>query len=651
MSSQMDSEKPVYYTNIDPELGFPQKDYEENYCSQVYPVTLSWKDCSVFSLPKRKLCCLLNKEDESPKQILTNVSGVIKPGRLTAVMGASGAGKSTLLNMLTFRNRGSLVIQGDIKVNGVIMEKEKMANLSAYVQQDDVFIGTMTVREHLIFRAILKMDGRTPKAEKLQRVEQVIQQLGLAKCADTVIGTPGKKKGISGGELKRLSFASELLTNPPLMFCDEVTSGLDSFMAQSVIQSLKTMVHTGHTIMCTVHQPSSEVFELFDEIILMAEGKVAFSGPVSHAIDFFKSVGHPCPGNYNPANHFILTLAIVPGYETECKGRVEKLCEFYDSSSASKRIDHFDVKMDPYERRMSQKLLEESIHSISSSGPSYFQQLRCVMWRSWITNIREPMLVKIKFIQTIIFALFMGLVYLKTSNNYNQEDIMNINGVIFLLIISFTYNNLFPVLNVFPKEIPVFLREHGAGLYRVDVYYFSKMAVEIPFLVINSTMVIAIVYWMSGLVHDLNAFVNAAIISVLASASSSSFGYAISAASPSVTIALSLGPLLMTPFLLFGGYFLNNGSVPDYFLWVKYASWFLYSNELMITNQWNGVSHISCGDVNSTVCIHTGKEIIHSLNYDENNFYFDLVMLSTIILTYRILAFLILLIKAKMSKC
>nr|XP_022308826.1 protein white-like isoform X1 [Crassostrea virginica] len=651
MSNPTEFHEPIYYTNIDPELGFPQKDYDENFSSQVYPVTLTWRDCNVFALPKRKLCCLCNKVEDVPKRILTNVNGIIKPGRLTAVMGASGAGKSTLMNMLTFKNRGSLVIQGEIRVNGALMDKEKMSNLAAYVQQDDLFIGTMTVREHLIFRAMLKMDGHASKKDKLQRVENVIQELGLTKCADTYIGNPGKIKGISGGEMKRLSFASELLTNPPLMFCDEVTSGLDSFMALSVVQSLKTMVHMGHTIMCTVHQPSSEVFELFDEIILMAEGKVAFSGPVTQALDFFKSVGHPCPINYNPANHFILTLAIIPGFESECKGRVEKMCESYDNSQASKKIDHFEISMDPYERRMSQKLLEESIHSISSSGPSYLQQLRCVMWRSWITNIREPMLVKIKFIQTVIFALFMGLVYLKTDNNYIQEDIMNINGVIFLLIISYTYNNLFPVLNVFPKEIPIFLREHGAGIYRVDVYYISKMVVEVPFLVTNTAMVVAIVYWMSGLVHDLNAFINAAIISFLTSAASSSFGYAVSAASPSVTIALSLGPLLMTPFLLFGGYFLNNGSVPDYFLWIKYASWFLYSNELMITNQWKDVNYISCDEQNSTVCIHSGRDIIESLNYNEDNYALNLTMLTSLIVTYRFLAFLILLLKTKLSKC
>lgn len=651
MSSLSDSREPIYYTNTDPELGFPQKDYEENYSSQVYPVTLSWRDCNVFALPKRKLCCLCNKEEELPKRILTNVSGIIKPGRLTAVMGASGAGKSTLMNMLTFKNRGSLLIQGEIRVNGVLMDKDKMSNLAAYVQQDDLFIGTMTVREHLVFRAMLKMDGHVSKADKLQRVENVMQELGLTKCADTFIGTPGKVKGISGGEMKRLSFASELITNPPLLFTDEVTSGLDSFMALSVVQSLKTMVHMGHTIMCTVHQPSSEVFELFDEIILMAEGKVAFSGPVTHALEFFKSVGHPCPMNYNPANHFILTLAIIPGFESECKGRVEKMCEHYDNSQASKKLEYFETNQDPYERRMSQKLLEESIHSISSIGPSYFQQLRSVLWRSWITNIREPMLVKIKFAQTLIFALFMGLVYLKTNNDYIQEDIMNINGVIFLLIISFTYNNLFPILNVFPKEIPVFLREHGTGLYRVDVYYISKMLIEVPFLIADTAILIAIVYWMSGLTHDSYTFINAAIISVLASAAASSFGYAISAASPSVTIALTLGPLLMTPFLLFGGYFLNNGSVPDYFIWIKYTSWFLYSNELMIVNQWRDINHISCDEANSTVCIHNGKDVIQSLNYDENNFVLDLTMLSSLIVLYRFLALIILLVKTKLSKC
>ena len=131
-------------------------------------------------------------------------------------------------------------------------------------------------------------------------------QFGLSKCADTVIGKPDQGvKGISGGQMKRLSLASEVLTNPALMFCDEPTSGLDSFMATSVVEMLRSLASQGRTVICTIHQPSSQIVELFDKVLLMAEGRTAYLGHVNNANNFLHSCGFPCPQNYNPADHWV----------------------------------------------------------------------------------------------------------------------------------------------------------------------------------------------------------------------------------------------------------------------------------------------------------------------------------------------------------
>ena len=134
------------------------------------------------------------------------------------------------------------------------------------------------------------MDKHLSYAERMDRVEEVLVEMGLSKCADTMVGEPERGiKGISGGEKKRLAFATEVLTNPQIMFCDEPTSGLDSYMAQNVIEVLKKMASNGKAVICTVHQPSSEVFAMFDHILLMAEGRTAFIGPTSKAMEFFSS--------------------------------------------------------------------------------------------------------------------------------------------------------------------------------------------------------------------------------------------------------------------------------------------------------------------------------------------------------------------------
>ncbi|CAA9998301.1 unnamed protein product [Nesidiocoris tenuis] len=240
-------------------------------------ITYTWRDIDVYAEDKvgftgyvKRLLCPSRAYYTPPKHILKEVTGVAKPGELLALMGASGAGKTTLLNALTGRTSSKMKLTGQRSINGVPVDERSLTSVSAYVQQEDLFIGTLTVKEHLVF------------------------QLTLTRCQNTIIGVPGKLKGISGGEMKRLSFASEVLTNPPLMFCDEPTSGLDSFMAQNVVTVLKSLASKGKTIIVTIHQPSSEVYAMFDKICLMAEGKLAFLGTPVQANDFFKDCLQSC---------------------------------------------------------------------------------------------------------------------------------------------------------------------------------------------------------------------------------------------------------------------------------------------------------------------------------------------------------------------
>ncbi|XP_048768264.2 protein white-like isoform X1 [Ostrea edulis] len=633
------------FSGEDVELGSQKNRHDSVLDEHFEPVTLTWRNVNVYTVPNKGGCCNSGQEKSPWKQILKDVCGMIKPGKLMAVMGASGAGKSTMMNVLTNRNRGTLISEGDIRVNGMAVDKTQIANISAYVQQDDLFIGTLTVREHLTFRALLRMDKRKHRTERLQIVEDLMQELGLTKCAETIIGLPGRTKGISGGEMKRLSFASELLTNPPLMFCDEATSGLDSFMAGSVIQALKSMVRNGRTILCTIHQPSSEVFELFDEIFLLAEGRVAFTGSISDGLQFFKNNGHSCPMNYNPADHFVLTVAIVPGKETERKERVKKLCDNFKVSETYTRMAEGISELSDHQHVS--KEIEDHLNDSTRYEAPIVQQVKSLFWRSWVTAIRDPLIVRVKFIQTIFFAVVLGLVYLKTDDAYSQDDIMNMNGVIFIMITNISFTNIFSVLNVFPIEVPIFLREYGTGLYSVAVYYMSKTITEIPFLIAIPVIYMSILYWMSGLYRDGSAYLIATGIAIVVANASSSFGYVISAAAPTVTVALSIAPAFMILFLLFGGFFLNSGSIPDYLVWMKYISWFSYGNEMMVINQWEDVSTISCDS--STSCLSRGDLVITSLSFDKDNFYLDLGLLFVLIAVFRLVAFIILYIRVKRS--
>ena len=227
-------------------------------------------------------------------------------------------------------------------------------------------------------------------------------QLSLGKCKNTLIGTPGRVKGLSGGERKRLAFASEALTDPPLMLCDEPTSGLDSFMAHSVLQVLKKLTAKGKTIILTIHQPSSELFGLFDKLLLMAEGRVAFLGTTEQATEFFNSLNAPCPTNYNPADFYVQLLAIVPGKELESRDTIRRICDSYATNRLAKVTENF---INENGKNMLARL--DAIDGTSGYRSSWWTQFRAILWRSWITVIKEPMLVKVRLIQTVVSTLIL----------------------------------------------------------------------------------------------------------------------------------------------------------------------------------------------------------------------------------------------------
>ncbi|XP_069194457.1 protein white isoform X2 [Procambarus clarkii] len=559
-------------------------------------------------------------------------------------MGASGAGKTTLLSVLTFRSDQALKVTGSLYVNGQRVSPEVLTRRSAYVQQEDLFIGTFTVREQLLFQAQLRMDRSIPQAQRVLRVEEVMQELSLVKCAKTMIGVPGRLKGISGGETKRLAFACEVLTNPAIMFLDEPTSGLDSFMAQNVVQALRGLASKGKTVITTIHQPSSEVFALFDRVLLMGEGRVAFLGSTSEALHFFSGLGRHCPKTYNPADFFISVLAIEPDNEAECRKFVQSTCDAFVNSSAGLQVSNLVAEN---KNSLSNGTAVSSSHvkvgkSLYKAG--WAEQFAAVLVRSALANYREPMVLRIKAIQTILLSVLIGIIYL--NQEVTQDGVTNINGAIFLLLTQMSFTNTFGVVNAFCAELPVFLREHFNGMYRTDVYYLCKNLAELPIALLQPAVFTAITYYMIGLEPPAQNFFICMAILMLVANSAISFGYMVSCLATSVPMALAISAPLLIPLMLFGGFFLNAESVPVYFVWIKYISWFNYGNEALMINQWSDIDNIPC-EKNNTLCYHTGLDVIERLGYNKDNLGLDIGLLFALIIGFRFIGYLLLLLRTK----
>ncbi|KAL3580053.1 hypothetical protein D5086_017888 [Populus alba] len=255
-------------------------------------VYLVWEDLTVV---------LPNFGNGHTKRLLQGLRGYAEPGRITAIMGPSGSGKSTLLDSLAGRLSRNVIMSGTVLFNG---KKRRLDAGVAYVTQEDVLLGTLTVRETITYSANLRLPKTMTKGEIDDVVEATIMEMGLQECSDRVVGN-WHLRGLSGGEKKRLSIALEILTRPRLLFLDEPTSGLDSASAFFVIQTLRNIARDGRTVISSIHQPSSEVFALFDDLFLLSSGETVYFGDAKMAVEFFAEAGFPCPRRRNPSDHFL----------------------------------------------------------------------------------------------------------------------------------------------------------------------------------------------------------------------------------------------------------------------------------------------------------------------------------------------------------
>ncbi|KAL4445846.1 hypothetical protein ABPG77_009045 [Micractinium sp. CCAP 211/92] len=302
-------------------------------------ITLEWGDLRyTVPLGGRGICCM--RRARSERTILSGLSAVMPPGRLLAIMGPTGCGKTSLINALAGRLPIGGTLEGQVLVNGLPRGKGFRA-VSAYVMQDDVLFHDLTVCETLDFAARMRLPASVPPAAKAARVDATIAQLGLAGAANTYVGN-AVVRGVSGGERKRVNIAIELLSNPSLLFTDEPTSGLDAFQAQSVVESLSQLAKSGRSVLATIHQPRSSVFQMFDLLLVLSEGKTVFYGRASEAVAWFASCGFLCPEHHNPADFFADLVARdrrTPEADGTSQARIQELVDRFQRHQAESNIE------------------------------------------------------------------------------------------------------------------------------------------------------------------------------------------------------------------------------------------------------------------------------------------------------------------------
>ncbi|NXJ20025.1 ABCG2 protein, partial [Dicrurus megarhynchus] len=573
------------------------------------------------------------------KEVLRDVNGIMKPG-LNAILGPTGSGKSSLLDILAAR-KDPHGLSGDILINGA-PQPANFKCTSGYVVQDDVVMGTLTVRENLKFSAALRLPKSVKEQEKDERVNQIIKELGLSKVADSKVGTQFTR-GVSGGERKRTNIGMELITDPAILFLDEPTTGLDASTANAVLLLLKRMAKQGRTIIFSIHQPRYSIFRLFDNLTLLAAGRVLYHGPAQHAIQYFQSIGYQCEPYNNPADFF---LDVINGDSTAVA--MNKVDESNTAESTEERSEYDKTVVEQLAEKYSNSAYyretKAHLESISSGNKrktkgvfrkityanSFLHQLKWVSRRTFKNLIGNPQASIAQVCVTAFLGLIVGAIFFGLKED--SAGLQNRVGAMFFLTTNQCFSSI-SAIELFVVEKKIFIHEYISGYYRTSAYFIAKLMADlIPIRTLPSIIFTCIVYFMLGkygrLKPTVEAFFTMMFTLMMVSYTATSMALAIAAGQSVVAVANLLMTITFVFMILFSGLLVNLTSVLSWLSWLKYFSIPRYGMTALQINELTGLNfcNISNNTVSSTtkfinVCVFicrpcTGEEYLKSQGID-----------------------------------
>lgn len=550
-----------------------------------------------------------NKLDATKKsQLLTKVSGQVFPGEMCALMGASGAGKSTLLDVLAGRkNVGE--ITGEMLFNG-----HPVLRSAAYVMQDNVHIGLLTVRESIYFASELRLPEAWSRDKKDKRIAKVLDMLGLQEVANTIVGTEDVR-GISGGQLKRLSIGVEIVNLPDVIFLDEPTTGLDSAIALEVMSAVRNLANQNRTIIATIHQPSRLTFELFDKVLILTAGRVCYFGgnkrdESNEAVDFFASSpwGFYYKPNSNPADYVI---AVAGGFIPAQDGQPvsgQALADYYIQQTSRAANKHPGFVIDPHRDAIGTVGSPAHAHNHKENedanvdfsevkyNTSTYHQIKTLTHRTFIKLTRDRKATVVAFFRHVCVGLFYGSIYYQLDTGTSSDVYSNRSGIFFfsLLFMIIGHQQAIPA---YMSERLVFYRERGAKAYGAFPYWVTTWILNLPMIVFNVFFYSIIAYPMVGLRPTTEHFMYFYLIMLMCSATGLFNAGFVSAISQSTQAALSYFPVVMFFAVSFSGFLIYIPQFPAWLgNWAPYISYMRYAMQGLSLNEFQDYDSLSLGD-------------------------------------------------------
>ncbi|KAH0884870.1 hypothetical protein HID58_060966, partial [Brassica napus] len=524
------------------------------------------KDCDTFNNLEYSVTLRqrFGFSSTSVKTLLDDVSGEACDGNILAVLGASGAGKSTLIDALAGRVakeslRGSVTLNGDN-----VLQSSLLKVISAYVMQDDLLFPMLTVKETLMFASEFRLPRSLSKSKKMERVDALIDQLGLRSAVDTRIGDEGHR--------------------------------LDSTNAFMVVQVLKRIARSGSIVIMSIHQPSARILDLLDRLIILSRGKSMFNGPPASLPSFFSDFGHPIPERENITE---FALDLVRELERESTEGTRELIDFNEgwqkkkfardtTQTASQQALSLKEAIDASVSRG--KLVSGSsgsMETISSyANPSLFETF--ILAKRYMKNwIRMPELVGTRIATVMVTGFLLATVYWKLDNTPRGA---NERLTFFAFVMPTMFYCCLDNVPVFIQERYIFLRETTHNAYRTSSYVISHSLVTMPQLIAPSIVFASITFWTVGLNGGLQGFFFYILIIYASFWSGSSVVTFISGVLPNIMLSYMVAISYLAYCLLLSGFYVNRDRIPIYWMWFHYISLLKFPYEAVLINEFDDPS-------------------------------------------------------------
>lgn len=558
-------------------------------------------DRKIEKLSFSDLSAIIDKKERI--EILSKINGVANCGDLIGILGPSGSGKTSLLAALAGSADDigrNVTVTGSILIDNEVLSANDARRI-AYCAQDSMLLPTLTVEESIRYSALLRTSKNTPIDQIKLKIDHVIFELGLAKVAQNLIGGGSGIRGISGGERRRVAIAMELVIDPSALLLDEPTSGLDSTSAFNLMKTLKHVARSGRIVILTFHQPSPSMFNLLDQAILLAQGKCIYKGDPLNADKFFASIGYPCPELVALSEHMlscVSDLDTLPKLIASASIYSEKNSQASPSPVTEDRNRSQSSEFEKNLDNESDRDLESSRPNGRNLGgveknyqvdPNNFQpigltrELSIMFWRTAVDIIRNPTLLALHWVISILIGIFVGCIFWQVGNDVSGAQ--NRAGGLFFALAFFAFTSL-TIVDLLMGERRIVNREVRGGYYRAWSYLLSKFVLDGLLLrSIPTFLYTAAFYPMMGLQDGAKQVL--IFIGTL-----SSFSLAIGALSLAVAVGCKTSGevsfamnIILLLSLLVGGFFVNVASIPDWIEWLHYISPFYYAYTVLITNE------------------------------------------------------------------